>query len=81
MNHLGHFTDIYVGWPGRVHDARVFSNSTLYQKGQDGTLFPDWKESIAGTDVPLVLLGDPAYSLLPWLMKAFPDNGHLSRQQ
>ena len=81
VNHLGHFTDIYVGWPGRVHDARVFSNSTLYQKGQDGTLFPDWKESIAGTDVPLVLLGDPAYPLLPWLMKAFPDNGHLSRQQ
>ena len=81
VNHLGHFTDVYIGWPGRVHDARVFANSTLYQKGQDGTLFPDWKEPIAGTEVPLVLLGDPAYPLLPWLMKAFPDNGHLSRQQ
>jgi hypothetical protein len=81
VNHLGLFVDVYVGWPGRVHDARVFANSTLYAKGQDGTLLPHWTERIGGTDVPLVLLGDPAYPLLPWLMKAFPDNGRLSRQQ
>ena len=81
VNHLGQFTNVYIGWPGRIHDARVFGNSTLFQKGQDGSLFPDWKETIAGKHVPLVILGDPAYPLLPWLMKAFPDNGHLSRQQ
>ena len=28
-DHRGHFTDIYVGWPGRVHDTRVFANSSL----------------------------------------------------
>ena len=27
------------------------------------------------------MLGDPAYPLLSWLMKAFPDNGSLSCQQ
>ena len=26
-------------YPGRVHDARVFANSSLYQKGQSGNLF------------------------------------------
>ena len=66
----------YVGW--RVHDACVFSNSSLYRKGQSNSLFP---ESIVGRDVPLVVLGDPAYPLLTWLMKAFPNNGQLSQQQ
>ena len=27
------------------------------------------------------MLGDPAYPLLSWLVKAFPDNGSLSSQQ
>lgn len=81
MDHQGRFIDINIGWPGRVHDARVFANSSLFQKGQSKTLLPDWKETISGRNIPLVLLGDPAYPLLQWLMKAFPDNGRLSQQQ
>ena len=41
VNHFGQFMDVYIGWPGRVHDARVFANSTLYRKGQDGQLLPN----------------------------------------
>ena len=81
VDHAGQFIDIYVGWPGQVHDARVFSNSSLYRRGQNQTLFPDLKKPIAGKDIPLLLLGDPAYPLLPWLMKAFPNNGRLSQEQ
>ena len=73
--------DIYVGWPGRVHDARVFSNSSFFRRGQDGSLFPNWTEQISGVDVPIVVLGDPAYPLLRWCMKAFPDTGSLTSQQ
>ena len=81
IDNVGHFTEVYIGWPGRVQDARVFDNSSLYKRGQDSTLFPDWKETINVKEVPLLVLGDPAYPLLSWLMKAFPDNGSLSCQQ
>ena len=81
VDNAGRFTDVYIGWPGRVHDARVFVNSSLYKRAQDGTLFPDCKETICGEEIPLLVLGDPAYPLLSWLMKAFPDNGSLSCQQ
>ena len=41
---VGHFMDIYIGWPGKVHDARVFSNLSLYlyAEANSGNLFPDW---------------------------------------
>ncbi len=81
MDDRGRFIDIYVGWPGRVHDARVFANSSLYRRAQSNTLFPCTTECIAGRDVPLVLLGDPAYPLLQWLMTAYPNNARLLREQ
>ena len=29
-------------------------------------------------NVPLLILGDPAYPLKPWMMKPYPDTGHLT---
>ena len=81
VNHQGRFIDLYIGWPGRVYDARVLANSSSYQRGQNRTLLPDWTKQIARQDVPIALFGDPAYPLLPWLMKVYPNNGHLSREQ
>ena len=75
------FIDICIGWPGRVRDACVFANSTLYTKGEHGRLFPNRPRNVNGVEVPLLLLGDPAYPLLPWLMKPFSDNGRLSEEQ
>ena len=34
----GWFMDAYIGWPGKVHDARVLVNSSLYCKAMSGTL-------------------------------------------
>ena len=72
----GLFMDVYIGWPGNVHDARVFTNSSLYRKGSIGTLLPDWKRDVCGVQVLLVILGDPAYPALPWLMKPYTENTH-----
>lgn len=80
-DHKYRFMDIYTGWPGSVHDARVFANSTIYKKGMEGQLFHNLTKEVDGEDLPVVLLGDSAYPLLPWLMKPFPHNGVLSRDQ
>ncbi|XP_033102402.1 protein ALP1-like [Anneissia japonica] len=75
------FTDINVGWPGRVHDARVLRNSSLFRRGEDGTLFPQWNRNINGVDVPVVILGDPAYPLLTWLLKGFSEGANFTREK
>ena len=40
-----------------------------------GQLFdPSIKESILGVDMGPLILGDPAYPFLDWLIKAYPEN-------
>ena len=70
--------DAYIGWPGKVHDARVLVNSSLYQMQH---LQHYWNRRLCGVDISLIILGDPAYPLLPWLMKPYIQNGNTSGQQ
>ena len=73
--------DVNIGWPGKVHDARVFANSPFFRKASNGTLFPSWPRIINGVEVLQIVLGNPAYSLLPWLMKPYVENAHTTAQE
>ena len=75
------FTDIHVGYPGRVHDAHVLSNSELFAKGERGDLFERRQKVIQGTTVPVLVIGGPAYPLRPWLMKPYINTGSLCTSQ
>ena len=56
------YRDVVIGWPGSVHDARVFSNSTIFRRGNEQQLSPrDLVKEICGVDIPPFLVGDPAY--------------------
>ena len=77
----GCFIDVNIGWPGKVHDARVLTNSTCYRKATSRNLLPNLKRVINGVEIPLLILGDPAYPLFPWMMKPFADNGQLTADE
>jgi hypothetical protein len=73
------FTDVFVGYPGSVHDARVFSNSPLFKSAKRDCLFSSANSKhISGIDIPVMLVGDSAYPLLPWLLKPFPESPTMS---
>jgi len=49
------FTDTVVRWYGSAHDSRIFENSNICYRLEEG-------------EVPGILLGDSGYALLPFLM-------------
>jgi hypothetical protein len=61
--------DINIGCPGRVHDARVFVNSEIFIKEKQVLCSRagsrEWHCLVKETQMPTVLLGDPAYPLKP----------------
>ena len=69
------FRDV-VEWPGSIHDAEIFSNSVIFKKRNQGTLFST--DTIQGCDIQPLLLSDPAYPLRPWLVNGYPENSNTS---
>lgn len=68
------FIDVFAGTPGRVHDARVFRSSPIFniltENEAEDAILPNEH-----------LLGDCAYPLSSFLLTPYRDNGHLTVSQ
>ena len=78
------FTDTFVGYSGSVHDTHVFANSPLLKKSQHAAIFPEQStRNMSNVDVivNVVILGDSAYPLVPWLLKPFPESATMPAER
>ena len=81
VDHNYLFTNVCVGWPGSVHDARVLANSSIYRKASQKEILCSEMVKVDGTGIPIFLIGDSAYPWSSWLMKSFAHNSNHTRSQ
>jgi hypothetical protein len=68
------FLDVFAGFPGVVHDARVFANSGFKREVDEGRRLNGPSRIIQGVSIPELIIGDAGYTQSVWMLTPLP--GH-----
>ena len=64
-----------VGAPGSAHDSRMLRSTSLYEKIISGSIIPDKRITLGDFgNIPLVTIGDAAFSKHAWLLKGYSED-------
>lgn len=74
------FIDVYSGWPGSVHDSRVFANSDLKQAIDAGERLQGRSVNIMNQWVKPYIVGDAGYPTTTYLMVPYPGRNLPQKQ-
>ena len=77
------FLDLTVGPPGSTHDARFLRNTGWFKQILNGLDLPDKTVDLRDEygKIPLVTIGDSAFSRFSWLLKNFNCNTNNERER
>jgi hypothetical protein len=71
VDHAYIIGSVVVGWPGSVHDARVYASSALSIKAAQPDLLSTHTKVIQGERMSAFFVGDSAYPLSEYLLKPY----------
>lgn len=70
------FRDVSCKSPGSCHDVDALKESNFYRNVEN--IMPKGTKSVNGREIPYMILGDPAYPLLHWLMQNYNYDRNIS---
>ena len=75
------FLDFVTGFPGSIHDSRALRATELFRKAEANQILVLPEKTIQNMKMRPVLLGDGAYPASMWLLKPYPFQNDLTREQ